>query len=183
MAIKDTAATYIGLSNENEFYSHHYLSEVFTGDIRQTLDAWVAMEAQAKESYAQEAVSASNDEQKKAPYNGLKSLSRDYFTMREQMRRAVSGKVAANKRVALQRQFFQRLLTVLGYTYQPQNLVLEDNTEIPILGAVCSGNETDGEVIAPELVLLGACTRIGALGCLWNRPWIPRCGSVILVTP
>ncbi len=154
MAIKDTAATYIGLSNENEFYSHHYLSEVFNGDIRQTLDAWVAMEAQGKEAGSKD--ETPNGEHQKAPYNGLKSLSRDYFTMREQMRRAVSGKVAANKRVALQRQFFQRLLTVLGYTYQPQNLVLEDNTEIPVLGAVCPGNDNASELIAPELVLLGA---------------------------
>ena len=30
----DTATTFAGIHNENEFYSHHYLSEIFTGDIR-----------------------------------------------------------------------------------------------------------------------------------------------------
>ena len=34
MAISDNAATYLGIQNENEFYSAHYLSEVFDGDIR-----------------------------------------------------------------------------------------------------------------------------------------------------
>ena len=29
-----TAATFTGIHNENEFYSHHYLSEIFSGDIR-----------------------------------------------------------------------------------------------------------------------------------------------------
>ena len=35
-----TAATFTGIHNENEFYSHHYLSEIFTGDIRATVDRW-----------------------------------------------------------------------------------------------------------------------------------------------
>ena len=35
-----TAATFIGIHNENEFYSHHYLSEIFSGDIRATVDRW-----------------------------------------------------------------------------------------------------------------------------------------------
>ena len=30
----------IGISNENEFYSHHYLSEIFGNDIRGVLDGW-----------------------------------------------------------------------------------------------------------------------------------------------
>ena len=29
-----------GIHNENEFYSHHYLAEIFTGDIQATLERW-----------------------------------------------------------------------------------------------------------------------------------------------
>ena len=29
-----------GINNENEFYSHHYLAEIFTGDIQATLERW-----------------------------------------------------------------------------------------------------------------------------------------------
>ena len=36
----DTATTFAGIHNENEFYSHHYLSEIFTGDIRDTAARW-----------------------------------------------------------------------------------------------------------------------------------------------
>ena len=35
-----TAAALTGIHNENEFYSHHYLSEIFSGDIRATVDRW-----------------------------------------------------------------------------------------------------------------------------------------------
>ena len=34
------APTFVGIANENEFYSHHYLAEVFGGDIRDRLEAW-----------------------------------------------------------------------------------------------------------------------------------------------
>ena len=33
-----TAAAFTGIHNENEFYSHRYLSEIFGGDIRATVD-------------------------------------------------------------------------------------------------------------------------------------------------
>ena len=37
MAISDIVQTFAGITNENEFYSHHYLSEVFSGDIKARL--------------------------------------------------------------------------------------------------------------------------------------------------
>jgi len=41
MASNETTATYIGISNENTFYSHHYFSEVFQGDIKTGM-GWLA---------------------------------------------------------------------------------------------------------------------------------------------
>lgn len=130
MAIADTAATYIGINNENEFYSHHYLSEVFRGDIKATLDAWSAAEAEGGE---------------KSPVSQLKGIYRDYFTATERLRRERNAKV----RIDLQREIFRQLTVVLGYPWQPQNLPLEEGSEIPVLAAVDHG-------AAPELLLIGA---------------------------
>ena len=44
MAVLDAVQTFAGIANENEFYSHHYLAEVFKGDIKARLDAWPTAE-------------------------------------------------------------------------------------------------------------------------------------------
>ncbi len=36
----------VGINNENEFYSNHYLGEVFTSDIRDVLEPWIARKMQ-----------------------------------------------------------------------------------------------------------------------------------------
>jgi hypothetical protein len=46
MPVLDAVHTFAGIANENEFYSHHYLAEVFKGDIKSRLDAWDAAEAE-----------------------------------------------------------------------------------------------------------------------------------------
>lgn len=45
MPVLDAVQTFAGISNDNEFYSHHYLAEVFRGDIKTRIDAWEAEEA------------------------------------------------------------------------------------------------------------------------------------------
>lgn len=42
MPVQDTAATFIGLSNDNEFFSAHYLADVFQGDFAATIQEWGA---------------------------------------------------------------------------------------------------------------------------------------------
>ncbi len=130
MAIADTAATYIGINNENEFYSHHYLSEVFRGDIKATLDGWSKAEEEGDE---------------RSPVSRLKGIYRDYFSATERLRRERSAKA----RIDLQREIFRQLTVVLGYPWQPQDLPLEEGSEIPVLAAVDHGG-------APELLLIGA---------------------------
>jgi len=124
--------TYVGISNENEFYSHHYLSEVFKGDIKQVLDGW----QQRKDEEADYEV----------PYQRLKGLGRDYFAMRERIRRGVSNK----EHIAMQREFFARLLPVLGFVCNPHQITMDDGFEIPLLSAVGDKDH------APELLILGA---------------------------
>ena len=42
MPVLDAVQTFAGIANENEFYSHHYLAEVFKGDIKERLDQWAS---------------------------------------------------------------------------------------------------------------------------------------------
>ena len=42
MPVLDAVQTFAGISNDNEFYSHHYLAEVFRGDIKTRIEAWDA---------------------------------------------------------------------------------------------------------------------------------------------
>ena len=40
--------SFAGISNENEFFSDHYLTEVFLKDAKDTLDLWLQGEKDAK---------------------------------------------------------------------------------------------------------------------------------------
>ena len=55
----EAAPAFVGIHNENEFYSHHYLSEIFTRDIADTTGAWRK--------------DAANGD--KPPYDGLRALA------------------------------------------------------------------------------------------------------------
>ena len=37
-----SVSSFAGIANENEFYSHHYLAEVFKGDIKALIESWQA---------------------------------------------------------------------------------------------------------------------------------------------
>ncbi len=37
-----TAPALTGIHNENEFYSHHHLTEIFGADVRATVDRWLS---------------------------------------------------------------------------------------------------------------------------------------------
>ena len=114
-------ATFTGIQNENEFFSHHYLSEVFAKDIQGTVAGW------------REAATESADGQP-APDQALRALARTYL----QFRQDFSRERRHNARVALQRRWFERLLETLGYGFEPTNFRLDggrrtDDDEIPVL--------------------------------------------------
>ena len=39
-----------GINNENEYYSHHYLSAIFEGDLKETFGHWQEMEDAYREA-------------------------------------------------------------------------------------------------------------------------------------
>ena len=126
-----TAATFTGIHNENEFYSHHYLSEIFSGDIRATVDRWR---------------DAADAEGGRTPYAALRALAADYV----RFRRDFDRERRSERRLTLQRKWFRQLLPALGYEWNPVNHPLDDGDEVPVLCAA------GGKAGAPALVALGA---------------------------
>ena len=43
MSVAQASQNFVGITNENEFYGHQYLAEVFSGDIRELIDRWQAV--------------------------------------------------------------------------------------------------------------------------------------------
>lgn len=132
MAVSDNAATFLGINNENEFYSAHYLSEVFKGDIKETLDNWTAK--------------AEQDEDYQTPFKRLSNLNREYFAMRERLQRERSAK----QRTQMQRQFFQSLLSAFEIPWAPANVIVGKDQELPVLSRLPANSEQN------KLWVLGA---------------------------
>ena len=141
MAISDNAATYLGIQNENEFYSAHYLSEVFDGDIRDLIQQWQAKEQLDRES--QQSVIF------EPPYQRLKNLARPYFKTHEKIQRERSLKASLEER----RELHQQLLSALDIPFAPYNHVFSignKDVELPILSAY--PNQLQPKLLVVEVI-------------------------------
>ena len=129
------ATTFVGIQNENEFYSHHYLAELFANDIQATTARW------------REAAAESIDGER-TPDQALRALAHPYLQFRQQFRHERRDK----SRVRLQREWFRKFLTALGYDFKPANHPLDEETgdEVPVLHAAGIRHGT------AQLLVLGA---------------------------
>ena len=119
-------AVFAGIANENEFFSHHYLSELFEGDIKETVKRWNEAEAANPECVA--------------PHKRLWALRNTHTRLLRHAQKA-SGPAT---RLAHQREWHRELLRALGYDCRPTNLRLEDGDEIPVLTVAGSQGSRDG---------------------------------------
>ena len=118
-----------GIINENEFYTHHYLSAIFENDLKEVFARW---ESRRKEQDV------------RPPYDQLRSLAQEYFRLKEQQ----SKTRLVSERKAGEIEFLAGLLAALGY---PVNLTcrqLDDGKVLPIAG------ELTKQSGAPELWIL-----------------------------
>ena len=122
MAMQESVATFVGLTNDNEFFSAHYLAEVFQGNFANTIEEWNSREDAAKQAGREDP----------SPHRGLRNLNQRYFALRHTLKTERN----ARERIRLQREFFQALMSVLGIPYQPENRQLAPNTELPVLSAL-----------------------------------------------
>lgn len=120
-----------GITNENEFYTSHYLTVLLEGDLKDVFKRW------------------EEEEQKngnQAPYKRLGRLAREYFAFRSRLER----ERRMENRMTLCRDLFAALLPILGYPYSPTFKELDDGARFPILGEIKKPNGS------PELWIVEA---------------------------
>ena len=136
----EPAGAFFGIRNEQEFYSDHYLAEIFDQDLKKTSGQW-RKDAEEREEPGQ------------TPDAALRRLKDEYF----QFRNEFGTESDDGQRVELQRGWFRKLLTALGHEWNPRNLPLEDDEELPVL----STREGSGR---QRLIVIGAYDRYGEEG-------------------
>ncbi|VXC99877.1 N-6 DNA methylase [Pseudomonas sp. 9AZ] len=112
MSVAETVQSFVGIANENEFYSHHYLAEVFKDDIGEQLKQWQAAE--------------DADAERKAPPHLLRSAARSWFVARAQLRSLREPQATWQAYSKLHRELF----SALGY--QPSPAQWEGVTGLPV---------------------------------------------------
>ena len=149
MPVLDAVQTFAGISNDNEFYSHHYLAEVFRGDIKNRIDAWDA----------DEAAHASEDAHRTPPKR-LQSWAQKWFALRGQLIRAKDDADKWRLFVELQ----SGLLQALGYA-APTNpeaikhLELVAGQAIPVwsmLAKDATASDVNVAMQQPQLAIVAA---------------------------
>src|SRR5271154_4666761 len=101
-----------GITNENEFYTHHYLAAILEGDLRPLFEEWSKLA--------------------NPPYDGLKALARPF--------QAIDRESDPVEREALRQKWFCDLFAVLGYPFTPETVEFEDGTTLPLAGQITRAN-------------------------------------------
>ncbi len=128
MAVSEIVQTFAGITNENEFFSHHYLSEVFRGDIAARLAQWKETDDPDGERSPQ-AQLRTGARAWKARLVELQALGRRRRS-REQLGEAL----------ALHRELHRPLLEALGYSLQPAEAEAEPGCPVPVWAAHGQGD-------------------------------------------
>jgi hypothetical protein len=128
-----------GINNENDFYSHHYLSSVFEGDIRGVLDTWLAAEEKAKEHERQQKELGRKIELGyRAPHNQLRSYSGSFFKLLNDHNKERN----VDQRLTDQRKRWKPIVEALGYQFSPTSIALETGLQLPVLAQYQSSDHS-----------------------------------------
>jgi hypothetical protein len=138
MSIAQTVQSFTGIANENEFYGHHYLAEVFKGDIRGLIERWQAAEDAAAGS--PEATAA------RAPHKKLNGLAGKWFSGLAAHTRLKEDAERVDSHAALH----APLLEALGYRLQPSTVELQAGMPVPVWTSIGEAHQ------APRLIILPA---------------------------
>jgi hypothetical protein len=121
-----------GINNENEFYTHHYLSAILEGDLKEVLGKWSQRKTE-EDGY-------------RPPYDELGGLGKEFFAFRNSLERERKQET----RLELQREFLSKLLPVFGYDWNPLQKHLDEETGLSLLLEV---NRSNG---SPEVWVIEA---------------------------
>lgn len=141
MSVAQTVQSFIGIINENEFYGHHYLAEVFKGDIRTLIESWQAAEEAAAVDKANEEVRLAS----RAPYKKLGGLGGKWFAAL-----AAHGRLRdAEERLQSHRALHAPLLEALGYKLHPEIIELQKGMPVPVWAAYGEEYKTPQLLVVP----------------------------------
>lgn len=90
----------IGISNENEFYTNHYLNEIFEGDIKDQITSW-----QEKEN---------ESDVYKTPFKKLRGIGADYFELLKELQKKSN---TTQEKLLLSREFYKSFFEIFGYSF------------------------------------------------------------------
>ena len=107
-----------GIINENEFFTHHYLSAILENDLKNLFSTWTQQEKTGGI---------------KTPYAQLASLRADYFKLAAQLEREKD----LSEQLHRQQDFFGKLFFILGYRLAKANeKEMESGETVPVIGEV-----------------------------------------------
>ena len=139
MPVAQSVESFAGIANENEFYGHHYLAEVFKGDIRSLIESWQALEDDV--AGADEEVRAAA----RPPYKRLGGLGGKWFAAL-----ASHGRHRENSELLeSHRQMHSPFLEALGYKHKPQQIELQGGMPIPVWAAYGEAHKAPSLLIVP----------------------------------
>jgi len=120
----------VGIYNENDFYSNHYLTSVFESDIRGVMDNWQQQETEAREHEKQQRLLGREPEQGfRAPHTQLNSYSGPFFKQLNEHGREKD----LSTRLRQQRKRWKSILEPLGYQLKESSIELETGLFLPVL--------------------------------------------------
>lgn len=127
--IDSAVQTFVGIANENEFYGHHYLAEVFQGDIKALIDQWNATEEAAQQEQRASSTSSSipHPSSFRSPHRRLGGMAGKWFTSVSALGRLKAPAECRKAHASLH----QPLLEALGYRIQPRQIELQAGMPVP----------------------------------------------------
>ena len=119
-----------GISNENEFYSQHYMAEIFAGDsdVKALLENWQQQETSAREQAITE-----QDKRNawRSPWNRIGQRARDTLLLLDEY----SRNHKPHEQLELGRDLLSQTLAILNLPYAPRAHYIEHTQSyLPLLG-------------------------------------------------
>lgn len=146
MSVAQTVQSFAGIANENEFYGHHYLAEVFKGDIRTLIESWQATEEAAAQAITTGAATEETRADSHAPYKRLGGLGGKWFASLASHGRLREDTERLQSHLLLHTPLFE----ALGYKLQPQQIELQGGMPVPVWAAFGEAHQ------APQLLIVPA---------------------------
>ncbi|WP_127716712.1 N-6 DNA methylase [Halobacteriovorax sp. HLS] len=104
-----------GVINSNEFYQNHYLNSIIETDLKEVYKKWTKKEEENVEY--------------QSPVKLIGSIGKKYFSKIEEFNNLKSYE----QKIKIQREFFEELINILGYSFKVDHVEIGDQKHAPLL--------------------------------------------------